>query len=161
MYPLLINQVVSPYHVHLPMNMTALMVGILRVEERGNVHASQANDIDSRSKPQMFADWLKTHPSARDNKTASRDVFFRVSFEKAACIVNGFLERQSDHSIPSLSYQAGLAAVTKVQGQGFPGLCLPTILSMGGMMEPQYVELERDFTLLLWLGISMNDNLSQ
>ena len=28
-------------------------------------------------------------------------------------------------------------------------------------MGSQYVELERDFTLLLWLGISMNDNLSQ
>ena len=28
-------------------------------------------------------------------------------------------------------------------------------------MGPQYVELKRDFTLLLWLGISMNDNLSQ
>ena len=28
-------------------------------------------------------------------------------------------------------------------------------------MRPQYVELERDLTLLLWLGISMNDNLSQ
>jgi hypothetical protein len=29
------------------------------------------------------------------------------------------------------------------------------------MMGLQYVELERDLTLLLWLGISMNDNLSQ
>ena len=29
------------------------------------------------------------------------------------------------------------------------------------MMGPQYVELERDLTLLLLLGISMNDNLSQ
>ena len=28
-------------------------------------------------------------------------------------------------------------------------------------MGPQYVKLERDLTLLLWLGISMNDNLSQ
>ena len=28
-------------------------------------------------------------------------------------------------------------------------------------MGLQYVELERDLTLLLWLGISMNDNLSQ
>ena len=28
-------------------------------------------------------------------------------------------------------------------------------------MGPQYEELERDLTLLLWLGISMNDNLSQ
>ena len=28
-------------------------------------------------------------------------------------------------------------------------------------MGPQYMELERDLTLLLWLGISMNDNLSQ
>ena len=161
MYPVLINQVVSQDHVHLLMNMTALMVGILRVEERGNVHASQAIAIDSRSKLQQFSDWLKTRPSARDNKTASRDVFSRVSFEKAARIVNGFLERQSDRSIPSLSYRAGLTAVTKMQGQDFPGLCLLTILSMGGMMGPQYVELERDLTLLLWLGISMNDNLSQ
>ena len=79
--------------------------------------ASQAIDIDSRSKLQQFSDWLKTHPSARDNKTASQDVFSRVRFEKAACIVNGFLERQSNCSIPSLSYQAGLTAVTKMQGQ--------------------------------------------
>ena len=84
--------------------MTALMVGILRVEERGNVHASQAICIGSRSKLQQFSDWLRTHPSARDNKTASRDVFSRVSFEKAACIVNGFLEHQSNRSIPSLLY---------------------------------------------------------
>ena len=48
-----------------------------------------------------------------------------------------------------------------MQGQDFPGLCFLTILSMGGMIGPQYVELERDLTLLLWLGISMNDNLSQ
>ena len=89
MYPVLINQVVSQEHVHLLMNMIALMVGILRVEERGNVHASQAIAIDSRSKLQQFTDWLKTRPSARDNKTASQDVFSRVSFEKAARIVNG------------------------------------------------------------------------
>jgi hypothetical protein len=76
--------------------------------------------------------------------------------------VNGFLECQSNRSIPSLSYQVGLTAVTKMQGQDFaPGLCLLTILSMGGTMGLQYVELERDLTLLLWLGISMNDNLSQ
>ena len=54
MYPVLINQVVSPDRVHLLMNMTALMVGILWVEERGNVHASQAIDIDSRSKLQKL-----------------------------------------------------------------------------------------------------------
>ena len=39
-------------------------------------------------------------------------MFSRVSFEKAARIVNGFLEHQSYCSIPSLSYQAGLPAVT-------------------------------------------------
>ena len=54
MYPVLSCYQVSQDHVHLPMNMTALMVGILRVEERGNVHASQAIDIDSRSKLQQF-----------------------------------------------------------------------------------------------------------
>ena len=80
------------------------MVGILKVEERGNVHASQAIDIDSMSRLQKCSDWLKTCPSARDNKTASQNVFSRVSFEKAARIVNGFLERQSDCSIPSLLY---------------------------------------------------------
>jgi hypothetical protein len=72
MYPIFINQE-SPDHVHLPMNMTALMVGVLRVEESGNVHAFQAIVINSRSKVQKFSDWLKTHPSARDNKTASQD----------------------------------------------------------------------------------------
>ena len=41
MYPVLINQVVSQDHVHLLMNLTALMVGILRVEERGNVLLKQ------------------------------------------------------------------------------------------------------------------------
>ena len=126
-------QVVSQDHVHLlPMNVTALMVGILRVEERGSVHAPQAIVIDSRSKIQKFADWLKTSPSARDNKIASQDVFSRVSFEKAARIVNGFLERQSDRSIPSMLYQAGLTAVTKMQGQDFPGLCLLTINTFHG-----------------------------
>ena len=84
-----------------------------------------------------------------------------MSFEKATCFVNGFLDHQSDCSIPSLLYQAGLTAVTKMQGQDFPGLCLLIILYMGGMMGLQFVELERDLTLLLWLGISMNDNLSQ
>ena len=103
MYPVLsCYQVVSQDHVHLPMNMTALMVGILRVEERGNEIASQAIDIDSRSKIQKFSDWLKTCPSARDNMTVSQDVFSRVSFEKAACIVNGSLECQSNCRIPSL-----------------------------------------------------------
>ena len=55
MYPVFsCNQVVSQDHVHLLMNMTALMVCILRVEERENVHASQAIDIDSRSKLQQL-----------------------------------------------------------------------------------------------------------
>jgi hypothetical protein len=86
------------------MNMTALMVGILKVEESGNVQASQAIGIDSRSEIQKFSDWLKTRPSARDSMIASQDVFSRVSFETAACIVNGFLECQSNCSIPSLLY---------------------------------------------------------
>jgi hypothetical protein len=73
MYPVLSYQVVSQDPVHLPMNMTALMMGILRMEERGNEITSQAIDIDSRSMLQKFADWLKTRPSARDNKTASQD----------------------------------------------------------------------------------------
>ena len=41
MYPVLINQVVSQDHVHLLMHMTALMVGTLSVEERGNVLLKQ------------------------------------------------------------------------------------------------------------------------
>ena len=55
--------------------MTALMVGTLSVEERGNVHAYQAIAIAIRSKLQQFSDWLKTRSSARDNKTASLKTF--------------------------------------------------------------------------------------
>jgi hypothetical protein len=102
--------------------------------------ASQEIDIDSRSKIQKLLDWLKTCPNARDNKTASQDVFSRVSFEKAAYIVNGFLECQTNCSIPSLLYQAGLTAVTKMNagsGLTFQGYAFSqSILSMGGMMEP-------------------------
>ena len=66
MYPVLINQVVSPDHVHLLMNVTALMVGILRVEERGNAHASQAIAIDSRSKLQkLFFRLAKDMPKCK------------------------------------------------------------------------------------------------
>ena len=126
MYPVLSYQVISQDHVHLLMNMTGLMAGILRVEERGNVHTSQRIDIDSRSKIQKFVDWLKTCPSARDNKIASWDVFSRVSVEKVACIVNGFLECQSNRSIPSLLYWAGLTAVTKMQGQDFSSRVMPS-----------------------------------
>ena len=42
MYPVLsCYQVVAQDHVHILMNMTALMVGILRVEEGGNVLLKQ------------------------------------------------------------------------------------------------------------------------
>jgi hypothetical protein len=53
-------------------------------------------------------------------------VFSRMSFEKVACIVYGFLQRQSDCSIPSLLYQAGLTAVTKMQGQDFSSRVMPS-----------------------------------
>ena len=41
MYPVLSYQVVPHHYVHLPINTTALMVGILRVEERGNMLLKQ------------------------------------------------------------------------------------------------------------------------
>ena len=164
MYPVLSYQVVAPHHAHLLMNMTALMVCILRVKEKGNECASQAIDIDSRSKLQQFSDWLKTRPSARDNKTASQDEM---------CSPEWVLKKQPALWMASWNVKAIVASqVCRIEQAllqspkcrvmiDFPGLCLLTILSMGGMMGPQYVELERDFTLLLWLGISMNDNLSQ
>jgi hypothetical protein len=46
-------------------------------------------------------------------------------------------------------------------GQELAGLCLLTIFAMGGMMGAKNSSLEDDFTILLWMCISMNDNLSQ
>ena len=46
-----------------------------------------------------------------------------------------------------------------MSGQEIPGLCLLTIFSMGGMLGPENIDLEKDFTLLLWLGIPINDSL--
>jgi hypothetical protein len=124
--------------------------------------ASQATDIDSKSKLQRFSDWLKTCPSARDNKTASRDVFSRVSFEKSARIVNGFLERQSDRSIPSLPYQAGLTAVTKMQGQDFQGSCLLTINTFHGRNDGTTIcGAGERFHISVMAWHFHNDNLSQ
>ena len=39
--------------------------------------------------------------------------------KKQPHIINGFLKHQSNCSIPSLLFQAGLTAVTKMQGQGW------------------------------------------
>ena len=45
-----------------------------------------------------------------------------------------------------------------MSGQEIPGLFLLTIFSMGGMLGPENTDLEKDFTLLLWLGIPINDS---
>jgi hypothetical protein len=117
MYPVLSYQVVSQDHVHLLMNMTALMVGILRVEERGNVLLKRLTLVAGLS----YKSFQTGSRHAQVQGTISR-----VCFEKAACIVNGFLECQSDCSIPSLLYQAGLTAVTKMQGQDFSSRVMPS-----------------------------------
>ena len=47
-----------------------------------------------------------------------------------------------------------------INSQEIPGLCLLlTIISMGGMMGSENMHLEKDFTLLWWLCISINDTL--
>ena len=51
-----------------------------------------------------------------------------------------------------------MTALSKLSGQEIPG-CLLTIFSMGGMMGSVNMHLEKDFTLLLWLCISINDTL--
>jgi len=52
-----------------------------------------------------------------------------------------------------------MTALWKMSGQEIPGLCRLTIFSMGGMMGSENMHLEKDFTLLLWLCISINDTL--
>ena len=86
-------------------------------------------------------------------------MFAKLQFEKNARYINSHLERQSDCNIPRLLYRSGLTALSKMSGQEIPGLCLLTIFSMGGMLGPENTDLEKDFTLLLWLGISINENL--
>ena len=109
-------------------------------------------DVDNRTQHVKYLHWMKLRPK---NIRSKSDVFNRVMFENAARFISSCLERQSDRSIPHLSHRAGLTALSKMSGQEFPGLCLLTILSMGGMMGNH--DLEKDFTTLLWLCISMND----
>ena len=52
-----------------------------------------------------------------------------------------------------------MTALSKMSGQEIPGLCLLTIYYMGGMMGSENMHLEKDFTLLSWLCISINDTL--
>jgi hypothetical protein len=51
--------------------------------------------------------------------------------------------------------------LSKISGQEYPGLCLLTIFALGGVMGPNNHQLEGDFTLLLWLSISLHDCLSR
>ena len=130
-----------------------------------NLSEGESSDDDSssnsesqpdRTEEEKFKDWILTRPK-KEGKKVSRDVFARTTFEKAARYVNSKLERQSDRGIPGLSYRSGLTALSKMMGQELPGLCLLTIISLGGMMGKGNSNLERDFTVLLWLSISLND----
>ena len=50
-----------------------------------------------------------------------------------------------------------MTALPKMSGQEIPGICLLTIFSMGGMIGSENMQLEKDFKLLLWVCISIND----
>ena len=77
MYPVLINQVVSSISRSCPpSNEYDSPDGGHTKGGRKRKCASQAIDIDSRSKLQQISDWLKTRPSARDNKAASQDEMY-------------------------------------------------------------------------------------
>jgi hypothetical protein len=52
-----------------------------------------------------------------------------------------------------------MTALSKMSGREISGLCLLTTFSMGEMMGSENMHLEKDFTLLLWLCISINDTL--
>ena len=162
MYPLLSYKVVSPDHVHLLMNMTALMVGILRVEERGNVLLKQLALIAGQ-KYKSFG-LAKDTPKCKGQYDSKPSCVLQSEFWKSSLHCEWLLGMSKQlwypksviSSRPNCSHQNAGSWLT-YQGYAF----IHSILAMGGMMGPQYVELERDLTLLLWLGISMNDNLSQ
>ena len=137
-------------------------------DDRRRISKSDESDSNSelpsnvaKTAQHLFSDWLKTRPALKGKPKSSRDVFSRTNFEKASRFINSHLVRQSDRGIPGLSYRAGLTALSKMMGQELAGLCLLTIFAMGGMMGAKNSSLEDDFTILLWMCISMNDNLSQ
>ena len=81
-----------------------------------------------------------------------------------ARLINGHLKRHrlaSDRNIPKTSYMAGFTALPKMSGQEFPGLCLLTIFASHGWHDgSQISKVESDYTILLWLSISLNGNLN-
>ena len=114
-------------------------------------------DDDTHSEQQRYLHWQQSRPKLENQ---NRNIFSKLSFEWIARFINAHLERQSDRNIPKTSYRAGLTALTKMSRQEIPGLCLLTIFAMGGMMGPTFQKVESDFTILLWLSISLNDNLN-
>ena len=88
-------------------------------------------------------------------------IFSKISFEMIARFINAHLERQSDRNIPKACILQVLTnSINKNVRAGNSGLCLLTIFTMGGMMGPKFQKVESDFTILLWLSFSLNENLN-
>ena len=99
-------------------------------------------------------DSMSSRPSVPD-ASKLKVVFNKVEFERRIRIVTRSSRRQSDRNMPRSPFKNGVSDLTKLTGQEYPGLILMTLCCMKGMLPPDQEPLERKFSLLLFLSLSL------
>ena len=113
---------------------------------------------------QTFADRPDVSGSKKD-----KTKFPLAEMERRIRVVQKCSRRQSDRDMPRTPFRNGVTALTKMSGQEYPGLCLLAAVCMKGILHrpkdsgseiAAKREIERNFVLVLWLGLSLEKVLS-
>ena len=85
--------------------------------------------------------------------------FNNVKFERRLRSLSLHSKRQSDRNMPRCSFNCGVTKLRGLNGQEYVGLSMLTIAALPGMLRNE--ALEKQFSLLLWRGVSLYTHLTR
>jgi hypothetical protein len=83
----------------------------------------------------------------------------QAEFERRIKIAKEIATRQSDRDIPKTPPNNGVTSLTRLSGQEYPGLVILTMVVLENMLPSRkhhHVAIEKGFSRLLWLTLSLN-----
>ena len=81
-------------------------------------------------------------------------VFRKEEFERRIRIISQATKRQSDRDMPRCTFNSGVVSLKGINGEEYIGLSLITIAALPEILPNRRIE--KEFTKLLWLGISLH-----
>ena len=100
--------------------------------------------------------------------TTNKKIFNSAEFERRIRTLSAITKRQSDRSLPRSTFSRGVCTLAGLSGQEYIGLSILSIIALPGCFllnwtvtkeANRMLRLEKDFTELLWLGVSLYQSL--